>query len=894
MTTQVGTAVGTAITIGTQYTVVLGRHEGTHLLGEGLHVVGRGDGGFGTQYGGDVGHTGGRGRVQHVPAIGVLTITSQLVEGGDAEHVGTHAVFARQDLGGGTDVTQDGATTQQLYLALVAGHGFQLVDTLADAFLCAFRHGRHGIVLVQGGDVVEDVLRLLTVHAAQAVLYDHRHFIGVGRVIGDAVRDGAGQDVAVTIFVLQTFAVEGGTTGGRAQQEATGLLVTGCPRHVADPLEAEHGVVDVERDHRAVVGAVRGRSSQPGGHGAQLVDTVLQNLTLLVFLVVGDDVAVLRGVLLTVRAVDADLAEQTFHTEGTGFVGQDRNDALADGLVFQQHVQGTHERHGGGDLARLLTQQRAKGIQRRDFQLGSALAQTGRYIALQRGTTGVQVLVLFGTLFDLQVRQVFQLLVGDRQAETIAQVTHRAQIHLLDLVSDVLAFGRFAHAITLDGLGQDDGRLALGRCGLGEGGEQFARIVTTAVQGEDLLVGHVFDQSGGFRVTVEEVLTHVAAVTGLHGLIVTIHGLVHQLDQLAGSVFLQQLIPLATPDDLGDIPAGACKQTFQLVDDLAVADNRTVQTLQVAVDHEHQVVELFTHGNGQGTLGFRLVHLAVTQEGVHGLLGTILDATVGQVLQEASLIDGGDGAQTHGNGRELPEVRHQFRVRVGRNALAVHFLTEVVQLLFGQTTFGEGTGVDARGDVTLEVDQIATVLLAASAEEVVVADFIDGRGRGEGRHVTAEVQVFLGGAQHYHHGIPADDGADATFHLQVARVSRFVAGRNGVDVVAIRLLSHVNTANACLLSKLFKDELSALRTLFTQQGFQRGKPLQRFYRVHIVLQDIRHGWFLFCCDCTALHGEGRKHSTIEPCGISYPADGSDAWIAGSGCLPSAYPTRCPR
>ena len=202
-------------------------------------------------------------------------------------------------------------------------------------------------------------------------------------------------------------------------------------------------------------------------------------------------------------------------------------------------------------------------------------------------------------------------------------------------------------------------------------------------------------------------------------------------------------------------------------------------------------------------------------------------------------------------------------MRIRRDTLAVHFLTEVVQLLFGQTTFGEGAGIDARGDVTLEVDQVATVLLAASTEEVVVADFVDGRGRSEGRHVTTQVQVFLGGAQHDHHGVPADDGANAAFHFQVARVSRLVAGRDGVDVVAVCLGSHVHTACAGFLGQLFKDELSALRTLFTQQGFQRGKPLQRFYRVHIVLQDIRHGWFLCCCDCTALHGEGRKHSTIK-------------------------------
>ncbi|CSI52823.1 Uncharacterised protein [Vibrio cholerae] len=34
------------------------------------------------------------------------------------------------------------------------------------------------------------------------------------------------------------------------------MLVTRHPRHVANTLETEHRVVDVERDHRQVVGAV--------------------------------------------------------------------------------------------------------------------------------------------------------------------------------------------------------------------------------------------------------------------------------------------------------------------------------------------------------------------------------------------------------------------------------------------------------------------------------------------------------------------------------------------------------------------------------------------------------------------------------------------------------------
>jgi len=43
---------------------------------------------------------------------------------------------------------------------------------------------------------------------------------------------------------------------------------------------------------------------------------------------------------------------------------------------------------------------------------------------------------------------------------------------------------------------------------------------------------------------------------------------------------------------LRTIPAGAAKRCFQLLDDFAVAAHGPVQTLEVAVDDEDEVVEL--------------------------------------------------------------------------------------------------------------------------------------------------------------------------------------------------------------------------------------------------------------------------------------------------------------
>ena len=63
-------------------------------------------------------------------------------------------------------------------------------------------------------------------------------------------------------------------------------------REVADALEAEHRVVDVERHHDPVVRRVRRRRRDPAAHAARLVDAFLQHLAGLVLAVVHHLVAV--------------------------------------------------------------------------------------------------------------------------------------------------------------------------------------------------------------------------------------------------------------------------------------------------------------------------------------------------------------------------------------------------------------------------------------------------------------------------------------------------------------------------------------------------------------------------------------------------------------------------
>ncbi len=55
------------------------------------------------------------------------------------------------------------------------------------------------------------------------------------------------------ILVLQSFAGERGASRGAADQETARARIGRRPDQVTDALEAEHRVVDVERQHRRAV-----------------------------------------------------------------------------------------------------------------------------------------------------------------------------------------------------------------------------------------------------------------------------------------------------------------------------------------------------------------------------------------------------------------------------------------------------------------------------------------------------------------------------------------------------------------------------------------------------------------------------------------------------------------
>ena len=77
----------------------------------------------------------------------------------------------------------------------------------------------------------------------------------------------------------------------------------------------------------------------------------------------------------------------------------------------------------------------------------------------------------------------------------------------------------------------------------------------------------------------------------------------------------------------------------------------------------------------------------------------------------------------HRNRRELPEIRHQPRVRIRREpGFVAQFVAEILQVLVVEAAFEIRARVHAGRGVALEVDEVARLIAVGSVEEVIEAD----------------------------------------------------------------------------------------------------------------------------------------------------------------------------
>ncbi len=231
--------------------------------------------------------------------------------------------------------------------------------------------------------------------------------------------------------------------------------------------------------------------------------------------------------------------------------------------------------------------------------------------------------------------------------------------------------------------------------------------------------------------------------------------------------------------------------------------------------------------------------LAVAHEGPDLALGGVRDPAALEVLHEAGLVDGHDRAEAHRHRGELPEVGHQPRVRVRREAVAVHLLAEVAHLLLVEAPLEVGAGVDAGRGVPLQVDQVAAVLGRAGVPEVVEADLEEGGRRLEAGDVAAELGRLLVGPQHQRGGVPADRRAQAPLDVLVEGDRLLVGPRDGVDVRRAVGDRHDRPEQPRLGDHLPQQRAGPLGAVLAQDVVDRLEPLARLAGIDVALLRLR-------------------------------------------------------
>ena len=227
-----------------------------------------------------------------------------------------------------------------------------------------------------------------------------------------------------------------------------------------------------------------------------------------------------------------------------------------------------------------------------------------------------------------------------------------------------------------------------------KGGVKLAEVVPTALQAVNFGLGHVRHELLHFGVLAEKVFDVVGAVFGTQVLVLAVHGAAQGAQQHVLCVARKERVPVTAPQHLDDVPTRTVEQRFQLLNDLPIAAHRAVQTLQIAVDDEAQVAEVFPCGQCQTCNRFGLVHLTVTKHAPDmssvSLFGQRQQTARLQIAHETRLVHSVQGPQAHRTRGELPKVGHQHRVRVRtqpRAGATFQLLSIVSQLRFAQAAF---------------------------------------------------------------------------------------------------------------------------------------------------------------------------------------------------------------
>ena len=129
----------------------------------------------------------------------------------------------------------------------------------------------HRMIFIHQCQIMELIV-LLDQHTVHSILEDDSDFARMGRIPSAAIRDRAGDHQTRAILMLQSLTPQCGAPGGCPKQKTPRTLIGGSPNEITHALKPEHGVVDVDRQHRQAMHTVARGGRDPGTERTRLVD----------------------------------------------------------------------------------------------------------------------------------------------------------------------------------------------------------------------------------------------------------------------------------------------------------------------------------------------------------------------------------------------------------------------------------------------------------------------------------------------------------------------------------------------------------------------------------------------------------------------------------------------
>ena len=229
----------------------------------------------------------------------------------------------------------------------------------------------------------------------------------------------------------------------------------------------------------------------------------------------------------------------------------------------------------------------------------------------------MQVTHLGAVIGGLVELQILYLCIGERQFEAIAEFHQILLLEFLLLVRGHLALTGGAHAKAFFGLRKNHRRCAaVIRCRM-IGRVNLAQIMATAFESIDFFVSERGTDGLQARALTKEMFAIERTIIRCEGLQLSVDCAVECINEFTVGIARKQRIPVRAPQEFDDIPASATKQRLEFIDDVTIAAHRSIETLQVTVDNEDEVIEFFARGQRERGERFGFIHLAITEHAPH-------------------------------------------------------------------------------------------------------------------------------------------------------------------------------------------------------------------------------------------------------------------------------------